>query len=1011
MQLPKDKIDSLRNSVLTNVKRNMSAAIAVYLDPSFNEGSVKFFVHNDKIRFFDTNGSFDHSVTITNKTIAKVVSELSEANMPIKFNALVETVPLVMSDYRVVGNDSVGNEYLYSNYTDRTPDNGLILRVRSHSVHYLEQSRIRLLPPYFATSKDPWYARIQTGTITVPKDGILYTYSVPEYDKQTWSLEYKKPYISVRGELARVISDKVIRVSKSPILWNKNNILIEVDNLAFPSANIEDVDRWNGLIYLNKSIPTNSSIAVSYTYKEDSLIYKDINLNGSVNQNLSVLGSVILYYLVPWKGTDGTLNEKTVRHIVAPTVADAMQAVPGYRYPIIPLGAIYIRESSSIEDLNIVDTRTLGGGIPIEDTEDIHTKLPESNFYWDNNIWDGISYPGNASIIMSIPEYISDKFDPILLKNLLTQYLAAGIYPLVETRFGDISETLYSKNISLFRNGSFDNSKYWMDIKPRVPSSFTNVSDSDRFTADLSGNVLTLAPGSGITQRYLKTSARSYISYKERISEDDVSYAAWKDIDLFDEKTTDGFLIGNTLRIDAGEQYKQIKDVSIKSIYTCYSNTSGELYKDIISQFHIMKEISDISGRILYTYSNLGSKTQEAIVWDGPSEGQIALLDLWPDAQVTGYLTNLGNAIIDSIYTDSNNVSLPRQYSAASGTYYRDTEWHDWTYHVRYLAKLYDKTNTSTFLDTANTICNSINSINPYEANLFNAIVGADVIYTVPYKYRWTGTVFESSTLTLTYGGMPYGEVNLSQVETDKFLDGARAFSEANKTSQNALRAVIAGESSKKIFAAPTFGGGWSGVWYLNGSSFTGHSYYSFDNLGNFAGHNLNMAMKIFLNVNPLYVPEVTSRLYPAIQNLLGTIEPLMLSAYPYGGYIPYNTTELVSALSAFNYATGVIIDLSDTVIKGSIDDNGDIYEASSFNYYPTYIDRKPAHGILNMLADTMNSNTKSRYLGDLIFRHNQFLYNKSGMYPLSTDSPGGYLDSEFLTLNGTINLYKKWPS
>lgn len=1016
-----------QRSITQSTRAKTAPALALYLDSGYDPAKYRVFVDHTSgklgIYNVDNIASDRLFITLQGKTIKRVVSEIEEADYKVSAVVLQDTGNIAATDWVRVGGDpdEGGTGVAFSSFPDLSNDGAAIIRLYGHGVHYQEETRIRLMAPYPGDSLVPWYARVQSGVVSKEENGIIYTFSIPEYDSQTWSLKYGKPYMDVYGERAELLSEKVIKLRKAPIFYEKNNIKIEIDKKAFNSAKIEDVDRWNGYIYSKERLPSNGEIAITYSYQERSFIYKDLNLNASAEQNLSLLGSTVLFYLVPWKSTDGVERRKCVRHVLGSTVQDAIGAIPDYGFPILLLGAIYVRETNVQKDISLIDTRSRGGGLYEEDVAAEVAANMDLSFLWDVGVWDGVPIPGSSAIVMSVPDSRYAIFNPKDIKSRASKFLSAGVLPIMDRINNDDPKAVgETQSISLFNNGDFSKgSDYWMGITPSVPLNFTGVTTGDIPSFNISGNYLKLSPGENVVQRYLKTSAPAVITYEVQSSSDGINYSSWNEERIVDDRVTSGFMLGGTLKLSSDYEYRNYRNVKVHAAYTPSYDAQSDIYDEIIKEVNVIKDLSN-SGRIVTKITNLNKNTREAVTWGpSPTDAQVAMINLWPDPNVTGYLIDLGDAILDGLFTDSNGVTFPSLYSTQSGWYKQPDVWYDWTNSVTYLSRLYAKSQDTKYFTGAKSIVDGMNTINPYEADLTNVLIGLADVYTIPSEFRWDGTEFETRSLTLTSGNGAYGEVDLSMIDTDKFLNGARAYIEYDQNGTNAFRAIVSAISSASQFAAPVYGGNFSGTWAYQGNYFSGHSYYSFDHLGKTAGHNLKLASEIYLKGDTAAIPIITTDLLPAIEDMSNTLLPTLTGAAAKGGYLPAETTELVSAMANMVLATDSLALPVRSLVKGMIDDIGLLEEVSSFQQRKTYINRKPPAKLLEMFGSILDRPfvrakiPESRALAEMIFRHNKYLYaDPAGRgYAEVTTNPGLSGGYENTNLKGLIELYTKWST
>lgn len=1000
--------DNWRRTIVSDLKQRGTPVFAIYLDQSVTPSTSRFYLNNGTF-YLDVNTVSDSlTVSVDGKTPRQIAAEFSESSLPVIVKPLVDTVPLSSEDYINIG--SIDFHLYFDDATDVTPDGGYLIRLKRHQVHYLEQTRIRLLAPHFSLSKNPWYARVNTGIINLKKDGKNYIFGIPEYDNQEWSLEYGKPYISIAGESSVPVSDRSISVSRTPIYWEKNNIHIVVDNKAIPSNRIQDVDRWNGQIYFRSRLPENSAIDVFYTYREDAYIYKGIDLNASAGHNPQILGSAVLFYLVPWRDVYGVINKTTVRHVVARTIEDAISTIPSSTDPVLLLGAVYVRESASVEDVDIVDTRTRGGGLHDQYLRDSLEIIPELNFFWDTGAYEGIAYPGNASIVMSIPDYRQKMFEPRDLKNRATRFLAAGVLPIMDRGDNyDPHKSLGVAKIDTFENGFLKNKLYWSNKLPSIPSSFTGVSTGDLPSLQMSGNTVVLDPNTDISQRYLKTSAPTVITYQQRTSDDNSTYTSWEDVRLVDERTTTGFLLGGRLDIAAGIQYKQVRNIQVSSTYAGDVDFCSDLSGEIVNIYKNITGLSDSNGRQIYNIINLGLNYSSDVDWGpGPTSGQLALMDMWDNApQMTGYLVKVGDSILGSFTTGNttgeNFITMPSRYSEAQGYHYDTSGWYDWTRSVLMLSKLYEKTNLYKYYSGAQTICRSVVSGSSLEGNYIPSLLGNNVDYVIPSRFMWNGSRFDFETPDVVGSSPSYGEV-AEILDYDHLLDGAYAFSSFDSSGELGLRAIASMRYADRLIAD-----GWSGFWYFSGNSFSGHNYYTFDHLGNIAGHNLQMVQNSLEELDsniPFYSDAANS-----VSKIANKVYTTFTGAASLQGWIPKHAGKSIDSLARIGFNPSGLLSIVNVYTKGCIDDNGNVYQVDSFQGHPTYISPEVPSEIFTAYGNMLDLDPSISGMSQLMFYQTVHMYKSQSGYPVDAYDIMGRGGGEDAVLKGFIDLFNQWQT
>lgn len=352
------------------------------------------------------------TVDYVGKSLEQVAAEISASSEAISCNAL-NVVHLLPSGY--LFHDG-----------DETPDAGKIVRMRGHVVRYQEETRIRALDPYPETRARPWYPRVDRGSIKVKRQGIDYTFAIPEYAEQEWSPIFGVPFVQASGERPKIVSQKILRVAKTPIFWYRNNISMTIDGVPFGPDKIEDVDIYNGFIKIKVPVSEANKVVIDYVYRETTLVYKEVNLNPSMQHNPGVIDHVVLLYVLPQSDSLGHTRTSTVRHSIGKTIVGAITAMPDIGEPTLVIGAYQVRPTSVIEDLKVTDTRTEGGGIREAEIPDAIKENEELRSLADVAKYDGIPFPGGAGGVMRLERATVQQVGEELVGRLVHKHLSSG---------------------------------------------------------------------------------------------------------------------------------------------------------------------------------------------------------------------------------------------------------------------------------------------------------------------------------------------------------------------------------------------------------------------------------------------------------------------------------------------------------------------------------------------------------------------------------------------------------
>jgi len=405
--------------LLSRIAFNRAPALAVY-DPDGALTSEAVQVSGTTLTLRD--GSTIFAVPYVGRSIKEIVEDINAVSQ--RFHA----VELNQTPVLETGG-------LFKIISDTTPDGGQVVRLHGHAIKYQEETRLRLLMPYPDERTQPWYARIDTGQVLKKINGMRHIFSVPEYSDQPWSAYYGKPYVTMTDVSVAKINRRILQVPRSPIYWWDNNIVLTVNEVPQDSSIVEDVDQENGLVYLNRDIEPSDPVRITYTYHEKSFVYKAIDLNPSPDHLPQFIGQFVVFFLRPQSDSVGRTWERTVFHSIAPTLEGAVSQIPVKDdEPVILLGALQVRQANTVDDVDLVDTRTRGGGLH-DDHVARAVKLNRAmQAVSDQGTYDGIPYPGNAVVIIELPESVLDSLTKEEIYERLKREMAFGVVPLVHFR-------------------------------------------------------------------------------------------------------------------------------------------------------------------------------------------------------------------------------------------------------------------------------------------------------------------------------------------------------------------------------------------------------------------------------------------------------------------------------------------------------------------------------------------------------------------------------------------------
>jgi hypothetical protein len=571
------------------------------------------------------------SITFTNKSTETVALEINSCGLPIKAVVVANTESHSQGDF-ISTDGYVDIPHGFSVY-DRTTDGGVLLRVKKVYTRHTKRSSIYLLTPHLDSPSVPWYPRINNGSFTQKYKDKLYHFYIPEYDSQAWSLEYGKPFKDLYGIQPIPIDTDVYQLPRYPVYWNGQNLTIYNKDLAVPGNVITDIDTNNGIIYLNPEYNISKDFTIDYTYLENCFIYKEININGHFSNNPLILEKFVVIYMIPAESAN-VVNKRTVFHAAGNSIEEAIASIStdSPDIPIAIIGAYSIHPVAASDNVNILDTRSKGGGLrdvkgptsPVHKLQNVldSTETPiedlydESYRFWDIGHIDGEPYPGAAAVAVDLPDDLKEILPISDIQKKASKFLAAGVYPSIrftdrpspaitgmscQTSCGlnlDFSDIFtitgsYTTGVGSTIPNTASGAGWFLD-STNIPRSALISSGWDVFnpqpTIRLQENsyVLEVNTNTGVSCTYLKGTSNAEISWEERIVsyngssvDDPITYGEWNSKRYLDTKEcTSGHLIKNYLHFPPSNQTKQYRNVSIYSPYR-YSSLSTTLESGI----------------------------------------------------------------------------------------------------------------------------------------------------------------------------------------------------------------------------------------------------------------------------------------------------------------------------------------------------------------------------------------------------------------------------------------------
>ncbi|MHA2063321.1 MAG: hypothetical protein ACXABY_02950 [Candidatus Thorarchaeota archaeon] len=608
-----NNISFARQVLLPRVSRPQ-AAIALY--PQNAEGTTLTIQvgSTSLVIRYNTPSADERTINYSGRSVKTVVDEINQQGIPIRAVALSRALILNDDDFvPILGAGFVQIPDGFDPYS-RIDPNGVILRIRRYTVRQKSLEQIKILPPYLEPATLPWYPRVRVGAFTQKFKGRTYHFGVPEYEAQTWSLRYGKPFRDIQGAVPASLGNNAYQVSRKPIFWNGENILLFNGDSPISTSVIEDVDIHNGIVYLNKQVFISDELTLDYTYLERSFEYRHININGHFTQNPSLIDKYVLLYLLPLEGTATTRKKRTLFHVVADSIEEAIDSinVDEDSIPIAIIGAYNIQQVFASDRANMLDTRVKGGGLAdidgptspvhlldssLEDERVRETPVEdlfhESFNFYDIGNWDGEAYPGAAAVVTQLPDDLKEVLPVKEIQQKAHKFIALGTSPVFRLQDRELPAISgLSSQVSAFINGSLDGTTAngtlgagWITNTYELPQTLSGAVPGfplfEGFDIRIpviaidGGYVLESSPVSGYLQPYLKSTPTAGISWEERTvvkasgdPNNPERFTEWTTKKFLDTREVQtGHLMKGYFAIDPQVEAKQYTDIRINSPY------------------------------------------------------------------------------------------------------------------------------------------------------------------------------------------------------------------------------------------------------------------------------------------------------------------------------------------------------------------------------------------------------------------------------------------------------------
>lgn len=277
---------------------------------------------------------------------------------------------------------------------------------------YTEETRVSPLPPYRDLQYLPWYPRIDQGQFS--QDGALNGASCKFLFKPQGSAVTMPPgrdgiKYDRLDEKPIILAPKILKLRRP----NVDPLSIE---LTYGSRQltgvVEDYDEINSVLFLGQEFGDLSKLYVSYSYHESSVIYTGVDLNPLGRHSPGLYGKFVGIYMTPAEITgpspplpsNPVTFDRTLYHVVGDSISEIEQAVAGIKFDTgedakaILLGIYRVGQAATIEEVQMTDTRSRGGGLSDITEPSKAVGAEETAMFWDFAMWDGEPFPPTAVV-------------------------------------------------------------------------------------------------------------------------------------------------------------------------------------------------------------------------------------------------------------------------------------------------------------------------------------------------------------------------------------------------------------------------------------------------------------------------------------------------------------------------------------------------------------------------------------------------------------------------------------
>lgn len=232
---------------------------------------------------------------------------------------------------------------------------------------------------------------------------------------------YMVPNASSRGVHHLVIDndDSILESSETQGYTNFNGIAAGGSQNTLSDPNLSESDFYSGYEIELLSGPNSGFKTKISGYNS---LLKTLSLTNSAGQDIE-------------KETVYRIIKKVSSYNSSGYFYGGWESLAQGRFYLI-IAEAFILQTLSIPDIELLDTRILGGGIAKEQIGSAIKLQNESEWYWDLGNWDGKAYPGMGTIVVNLPRYIlkelGGEFGREQVEEIVKRHTSSGSFIIIE---------------------------------------------------------------------------------------------------------------------------------------------------------------------------------------------------------------------------------------------------------------------------------------------------------------------------------------------------------------------------------------------------------------------------------------------------------------------------------------------------------------------------------------------------------------------------------------------------